>query len=315
MMSKLLQTPYLHSVRLHRFLAELRARELLPADISVAKIAPDLFMSSAYFEKRHAIISESVASACDPDPRLATFKALVELIERRAFEEAQNRGLAIAASERSDGCAAYPSLLFPRWMARREARTRALGEAFERFVWAAWWDEPDCAFSLEEWRPTTKPTQTFLSALEEIQDLERVFCIRPMTGGAHDLSLAILVARFKGGGYASGGAAGPRAWRANTEFRAVNELYRHSLALCRMREEGHEPASFYQKRLWFFGSGAGDALIAERLRQRGTRTLLLPELLHDGEIPHSLSELVAVHRCQFREQRPFIGGALERFCI
>ncbi|SMF84554.1 hypothetical protein SAMN06296036_1573 [Pseudobacteriovorax antillogorgiicola] len=68
--------------------------------------------------------------------------------------------------------------------------------------------------------------------------------------------------------------------------------------------------TLYQRRLSFFGFGSGDKLVESRLSQSGSHVYLLPKLFIDGEIQHRLS-----NRCVFKNQRPFIGGDLERFCV
>jgi hypothetical protein len=82
-----------------------------------------------------------------------------------------------------------------------------------------------------------------------------------------------------------------------------------------MKQNKIPPQSFYEKRLAFFGLGHGDQLVAKRLANPGTESVILPHLAIDETVEHSMSQDYFVHRCLFENQPPFVGGELERLCL
>jgi hypothetical protein len=82
-----------------------------------------------------------------------------------------------------------------------------------------------------------------------------------------------------------------------------------------MLRQGIRGTSFYQRRLYHFGTGNGREIIQSRLSQQGREPITLPGLKFDEEVSYAHSDLVYVHRCLFHNQPVFIGGAIDRLCI
>jgi len=240
-----------------------------------------------------------------------------EKVEREAFLSGYRRGLRSCLTERSDGFAAHP---LTSVRAKNLAREAALNEALERFVWATWWDHEPVAYSVQthEIAPGIEKeigiAGGMLLELEKRLPMRRLNIIAPnfqfSTGGKEVL---ILVAETESG-VITGGACGDRGDREKTLLRAAAELVRHALVLVQGKTRVGS-FSFYEKRLLYFASPEGREKFRKRLSVQGSETILLPELSIDEEVSHSGENSHVVYRCLFRDQPPFVGGALERMCL
>jgi hypothetical protein len=288
--------------------SDLKNRNRFPKNLDFTKVG-DFHWVNSYDGLNNQIIHESVTTGFDKDEDLAAVKSLVEYCERRAFDDSNGRPENSTQIERSDGMAAFP-ITTSLQAASKAARTHALAEALERFVWATWWDESEISYKLD-----SVELDSAGSLIAPISDsIEELLLVTPkMTYDGHEV--LILIAFLKGGGVVSGGACGKIIRRAETLERASSELLRHTLAISRMKLTCLSLESFYEKRLQFFMTSDGEALVRQRLAIKGTSEVEIPSLAMDKEIAYSLSDLVYVHRCLFWGQPPFVGGKLERFCI
>lgn len=296
-------------------MTKLKLRGRLPRRIELSEIGSTC-IANAFDDPGDYTISEFVFTGMSPDPATATLKALVEKIERDAYAAGARKSLASCQTERSDGFAAYP-LGIGGVDERKQARANAWHEAFERFTWACWWDNADISHQSRRCTEDSlsKASWSLISALNKIMPLKEVFEIIPDTDN-DDAEAVIVFAELEGGGFVSGGAAGRKDDRDVIVYRALSELVRHGLAAFHFRNNGTKPKSFYEKRLHFFAfEAAGSELLKRRLSQVGKTRIQIPVLEIDAEIPHDLSDLVYVHRCYFKDQPPFIGGDIQRFCL
>ncbi|MBN8541220.1 MAG: hypothetical protein J0L82_12585 [Deltaproteobacteria bacterium] len=295
------------------FIQALRKQVDVPKNIQLASLACGS-LASIFDEQSSKIISETVYSGIDRDPERSVLKGLVEFVERRAFAEGRSLGLPICQTPRSDGFAAYPKKFHQS--SATFARQNALAEAVERFVWSNWWD--DTSF-IHEFREVdllalAAGEDALLDVVRALR-ISSVAEIRPQLQDSHH-QVILYFASIENGGVISGGACGVETETESTRYRALGELLRHALALRKMNIERIEPVSFYERRLAYFGNTKmGSDAARTRVAAQGTRKVRLPHLLFDAQVPHTLAELVTVHRCYFVGQPEFVGGKLERLCL
>ncbi len=294
-------------------LKELKLRNRLPKNMDVSKVG-DRYWFVCHDEDKSKIISENSTTGFADDGNIALLKALSERVERLAFRSGYENKIKSCMTERSDGFAAYPMFY---QNAESKARESALAEAVERYVWAKWWDDETIAFKLESISSyaSNHKISPYVSVIKDQCDLEEVFVIKPKIENSNGLAVVILFGRLRSGGYISGGACGLVEDTELTLLRSLDELYRHGLAIEKIRVENVEPVTFYEKRLAYFGLGHGNHLIRKRLDARGSESVSLPRLEIDEAVKHELHDLFQVHRCYFENQPPFVGGALERLCL
>lgn len=299
--------PYLENI-----IVQLKSKNALPKKMEVASVSSYCF-ANMFDEISSDVISESVSCGFDKDPDLAILKGLSEFFENRAFREGYKAGLDSCQTERSDGFAAFPNSKIVDY--KGEARKNAFQEAIERFVWASWWDDPSVGFDLLTTDEISlNPAQ--IKLVKNIQSkygLKKILAIRPCFEKFASESLLIFIGFLNGDGVVSGGACGDNI--VSTVDRALSELFRHTLAITRMRTGKGSAGSFYERRLEYFSTLSGQAMVESRLSQVGYKSIKLPSAQFDIEIPHSLSNIFYVHRFLFCDQPAFIGGKLERFCI
>ncbi|MGE3682124.1 MAG: hypothetical protein AB7G93_10390 [Bdellovibrionales bacterium] len=273
-------------------------------------------MASLYSEiMPGALIRESVQCGMDLDQDMAILKALVEYVERLAIQEGQKKGLAACMGQRSDGFAAFPNLFVGAQKARAQARTNALGEAIERYVWASWWDCRALGSSFRDCDASILDVHglAILDAICAITPVRRRLLVRPrLASDRYDVAIFFLI--LENGGVTSGGACSSAGSRASGILRALGELARHTECARRILNGG-EPKTFYERRLHYMATSGCAERLADRLCNSGTQEIILPHLKIDELIPHSFDSLVEVHRCTFENQPEFIGGELERLCL
>lgn len=294
-------------------LKEMKSKKALPKKMDAAQIG-GRYWFVCHDNENVNIISENSTTGFSDDPSTALLKSLSERAERLAFREGFKKSFASCMTDRSDGFAAFPKFYEDFEI---KARDSALAEAIERYVWATWWDNHDIKFHLVK-IDQISPNHKISSHVNVIKDqchIEEIFVISPEIENSHNHKAIILFARLKSGGFISGGACGDITQERETLLRSLDELYRHGLALENIKKKNLAPQSFYEKRLVHFGSGDGNLLIRTRLEARGKKAIILPKLKIDEPIPHELNDLFYVHRCLFESQPPFVGGALERFCL
>ncbi len=304
-----------HSKFLLEFAARLKARDALPKNIELSRLGP-VILASIYDELNSEVVAESIFTGMDVDPDIAVLKGLVEMIERRAFGEGKFMKYPSCQTDRSDGFAAFPVGVVAS--AAAAARSNALNEAIERYAWSSWWDQSDidhgCS-KIEE--PIAKSASGFLlSELSGILPVDAVYRISPRLANGGGSEVAIFFAFLKPFGVISGGACGSSTDVDTTDFRALCELSRHALGLRKIIKGQATPSTFYERRLAYFGqTEVGSAKAMDRILDHGTQAITLPRLDIDEVVPHKLDDLVQVYRCHFKDQPPFVGGALERLCL
>lgn len=300
-------------IGLENLLKALKSRGQLPVNMDASKVG-DRYWFVCHDENQSQIISESSTTGFSDDPSIALLKSLSERAERSAFRSGFSNKIESCMTERSDGFAAYPTFYDS---AKTKARESALSEAIERYVWSTWWDNKNIAFKIESITALAADLKInpYVSLVKEQCHLEEIFVIKPEVKNLHEQSVIILFGRSRFGSFISGGASGKNLDLKNTMLRSIDELYRHGLAINKIRTTNAEPKTFYEKRLAYFGLGHGNQLIRERLESKGAESIVLPNLAVDKEIAHEIQDLFIVYRCLFENQPPFIGGALERLCL
>ncbi len=295
------------------FTAKLKERGRLPKNIEASSLTSGT-MASIYDAPPSNTISESVFCGIDPNPATAILKGLVEMIERQAFSEGYRNGLPYCQTKRSDGFAAFPVGIVPN--SSEIARENALCEAIERHVWASWWDDSEIGHDSRVVNfKNLSSGELLLLDLEKHTSIDSVTEVRPWCE-ERDRIVIIYLAFLKSVGVVSGGACGKRDNIEGIRYRAIAELLRHGLAASRLQNTSADNLTFYERRLRYFAhTTEGTELVKLRLNSHGSKAIALPHLEFDAAIPHSLSELVAVHRCHFENQPEFVGGKLERLCL
>jgi hypothetical protein len=290
------------------FLKELERCQLVPANIEFAEWQ-NWYLVSSYDHINSGYISESVSMGIDKDPEVALLKSLTEYCERRLSKESSDPIVRLTA--RSDGFAAFPCFIGGLGFSKRKARENAFNEACERYLWARWWDTSRTEFLVSNEFDSAQ-SQDIRALTTEFQ-LKSVREIR-VSESTRSVELSILLAETVSGGFVTGGAASAADDRISRFSRAYGELLRHLVVL---RKMGPEPVlqSFYEKRLFGFGSGKWSHLVDERLQQVGRDAISLPELVADDLVNHRATGIVSVHRCLFINQPDFVGGKIERLCI
>lgn len=294
-------------------LKELKLRSQLPKNMDVSKVG-DRYWFVCHDDDKLNIISERSTTGFSDDGSVALLKALSERVERLAFRDGYENKITSCMTERSDGFAAYP-LFYEN--AKSKARESALAEAVERYVWAKWWDDESIAFALDSISnyANNHKISPYVSTVKDQCGLEEIFVIEPKIENSNGLVVVILFGRLKSGGFISGGACGFIGDTKQILLRSLDELYRHGLAVKKIRLENTEAVTFYEKRLTYFGLGHGNHLIRRRLEAKGDKSIVLPKLAIDEVVNHELQDLFQVHRCYFENQPAFVGGALERLCL
>jgi hypothetical protein len=298
------------------FLKKCRSVGAEVPSVEISKLGPLTFVTS-FAERPSDIMANSATCGVSSDSETAAMKALVEFYERRVFEEGIRRGDLVCTRTHSDGVASYPVTEGLDYS--KEARDRAYAEAWERFVWATWWDHGDYAHNCYSFESSNysslKNVRQIMDELEKILPIESLQVVEPLTENT-DLQVVILFLKISGLGYVSGGAAGVVGESSDIFIAALSELIRHGIAVKRFLTTKSLPMSFYEKRLMFFGSGEGNKLVEDRLHKIGKKAIHIPKLEHDCEIETtSLKNLIYTHRCLFEGQPPFVDGKLERLCL
>lgn len=285
------------------FVRILKSRNLCPGTIQAAEWN-NWTLVSCHSGANSKYISESVAMGIDKDPNIALAKALTEFLERKLSKESADE--VVRLTKRSDGFAAFPvfdSVQNSMLMAAKNA----LGEAVERYLWAKWWDDELTPYLIKE---TNFPGYSLLKSEFNLKSVKSILV------PAHDsYSLLVLLAETEGGGFVTGGAAGVLGDWIKTFGRAFGELLRHLIVVRNMKKSETSDLSFYEKRLWGFGSGEWRELVLSRLSKNSIGKTLLPKIWIDQPIRHPHMDIVSIHRCLFENQPLFIGGTLERLCI
>lgn len=286
-----------------QFSEELKTRNLIPSNIQFGTWINWTLVSCFTDDDLHAI-SEKVTMGIDRNPEVALMKGLTEFCERKIMNESSDPIARLTA--RADGFAALPRHYE---LAPQRVQENALNEAIERYLWAKWWDDSSIKFFMSDDFTFANKEQLMLEF-----NLEKISSIHILPDN-HNSSLLILIAKIKDGGYVTGGAAGNIQNKEQTFARVFGELLRHLIVVKEMLTSDYSPSSFYEKRLYGFGSGAWNKIVENRLVQNGNNTILLPELIADREVEHSNSDFIILHRCLFNNQPTFMGGDLERLCI
>lgn len=291
---------------------QLHVAGISPKKLQLSQGGP-YFHASAFDMAPDAIITEQATCGFSTERDLAVMKALVEWTERRVAREGAKDGLEVCQTERSDGIGAFP-VSDPAHV--EKARSNALYEANERYVWATWWDDESIGFTntlLKDMARTSAQAANILQICNGLHCSE-IKLIRPLHNSSK-ADVLILIAFTSDGGVFSGGACGPKENEAEVLERAFAELYRHLLAFEKYKKNPKEVSSFYEKRLLYFASGEGRAKVLRRLSMSGVEVIQLPALKYDEEIPSRFREFIYVHRCLFENQPPFVDGAVERLCL
>ncbi len=302
--------------RLQQITVQLRNKDALPKHIEMAELG-NFFLVSAYDERKSDIITESASMGMDTSFHLATIKCLMEMAERKAFKEGHKNGLPSCQTERTDGFAAYPKVFSLCDNSHAMARKNAYHEAVERFVWSTWWDDPHYTHSMIKSPALTPSARDLLGKIDELTPIKKLVEVRPHFESEENLVLPIFFAFLKNGGVITGGACGEIRETTLVKQRALGELFRHSLGVYRNLVKKLRPTTFYEKRLSYFGQGHGTQRVEARLypKEVSFHPIELPKLAIDSEVPHSLDDVVLVHRCLFENQPAFVGGKLERACL
>jgi hypothetical protein len=289
---------------------------MLPKTIQLGQVG-SIFYATLFDKQCALLMNESSTTGLSSTQEVAVLKALSEFVERKAYQDIKaNHSKQDLCG--TDGYAAFPVSILPRFLAVRRARENALSEAFERFVWSKWWDDQDVGADITKIdKILDDGCADLLSRIFALTKNHTILEIRPKVSNQLERQLIILLCKTVEGGYISGGAAGLKKHQDMTYFRALGELYCHALALNRYRQSKlNDVKSSYEKRLLYFAlGGKGTELVDLRLAKSGNKVINLPNLIIDCEISHVLAEKWVVYRCLFENQSHFLGGSIERLCL
>ena len=302
--------------KLEWLVTQLKNRDALPKNIELSKIG-NMTIAAAYNKKNSDIVTESVFTGMDTNSDLATIKCLVEMIERKAYSEGFKNGHFACQTEQSDGFAAYPRVFSIFNNSKKLVRQNAYHEAIERYVWSTWWDNKEYTHSVKQITSLTPETQSLFDEINKYTPIEELYEITPHFVSDQPITVSIFFAFLKDGGVTSGGACGLNKNHLFTTQRAINELFRHNIGLYKAKIQNLKPKTFYEERLLYFGKDCGREIVEKRIFEQKLKQnpILLPNLKFDDPIPHSLDDIVLVHRCLLENQPPFVGGKLERLCL
>jgi hypothetical protein len=297
------------SVKLNDFIHRMKSAGVFPKNIEMANWN-NWHLVSCFDEKPREYISDSAYMGIDKSPEIAIFKSLTEYCERTLSRRSNDSITKITA--RSDGFAAYPVLFENHTLAKINAQENALHESIERLMWSTWWDSQHVAFEVVD------PLKGIFGA--DINALVNEFSLKSVRQiNVHDASgrycLSILLAEKGDGGFVTGGACSQVQNEEKRLTPAFGELLRHLFVVEKMLSAKSLGETFYEKRLFGFGSGVWSSLVKKRLSTRGPMPIQLPDLVVNQEIIHEAMDLVKIHRCLFLNQPVFMGGAIERLCI
>lgn len=250
-----------------------RGRKVIMANAWLAPgLAPDKSPTGLY--------STADGTGTDLVPAIARHKAVSEALERWAFhvvgrsERAAEFAFDIDPS--TNGMAAFPGIL------RRNARRSAVLEAVERFSLMAWW----------EGRARGVEIQTDWPGVSAI-------AIDGPFGGV----TVIAYARTEWGGYVYGHAAEESITGAIEH--AIVELGRHewilrSNWLAAVAGQKPKPQNLFERRLLFFATEEGHALLKSRMGAAPSGRMPRPEVVCDQHIPGPWDEFATVWRFALR---------------
>lgn len=301
------------NIYLKRMFNFLDSNHVTPTNIEITQIA-NMFFVSSYNFLNSAYVSESIASGASYHKEIALLKSLTEYIERMISKDVSEQ-FKILGICRSDGYAAFPNY-YEDLSALEKCRNNAFHEAFERYCWANWWDNPVFSFTYcEDLHTTSKENTIFHSFLMKKFDLERLIYISPTTNLDPQSKVCIIFAKIRNLGYVTGGAADFSGKINSMVARAFSELTRHLLGFDRMKDSINRNFSFYESRLFNFASGENNLLVEQRLNNPGKGKIILPNLIFDNSFDHRFIDDFALHRCLFKDQPIFIGGEVNRLCL
>jgi hypothetical protein len=305
--------------RVQKILTSLGERGVTFSEIEIVPFGDSVFGVNLRQGDAPRLLAENAQAGVDTSIEIATLKALSEFFERNAWKAGQNNAMPLCQGG-TDGFAAFPTPLIPRFIARRRAREAAFTEAIEHYVKAHWWDNNSIGHTLETHSQESfkntldRHCQCVLAELNKTAACRRIQILLPALA-SENYEVVVVLWWFDGGGVTLAGACGRKGKRNKTLFRALTELFRHVLVVARAKSERLQPEAAYDARLLHFGFGAGDDAVFHRLSTSGETKVSLPVLRVDSEVPHAFPNLAVVWRCLFENQPEFLSGPIERLCL
>lgn len=269
------------NLALAKFYIDLKLSRLSDLNLQILNITDNLFVSSNNNHKTNVLISNGTCGAIARNRNLAILKGLVERIERQAMHE--------SGAHSSTGFAAYP-VFFSRKKSERYARKFAYLEAIERFVWRNWWENRSIKYSL---RPISQENSDILFHVKKFMSITNAYMIIPRF---NETNIVMGICCFEtDNGVILGGAA--RESYNDMEFKALSEVFFHSIAVNRYEKHQVELQSDYERRLIFLSENKD--FFTDRLQVNGQDFINIPTPLVDSKILHSCDHFCSVHRILF----------------
>lgn len=298
---------------LQKILKFLKSNDIAPLNIEITQIS-NMFFVSSYNFLNSEFVSESIASGASYRKEIAIIKSLTEYIERMLSKEVSNQFKDIGIY-RSDGFAAFPTC-YENLDILKICRDNAFHEAYERYCWANWWDNPEFLFTVDQTLHNSSTQNSFFySYLIKHFDLENLYYILPTTNLIHQSKTIIVFAKIRNYGYVTGGAAGFSENINSIVARAFSELARHLLAFQKMKYSANKNFTFYENRLFNFACGKNNFMVKQRLSTQGSKIITLPDLAFNDCFTHRFKDDFILYRCLFQNQPVFMGGDINRLCI
>jgi len=216
---------------------------------------------------------------------IAVLKSQTEYVEREAVR-AVNVGS-------STGFAAFPFIFFKK-RAIAQAKKYAYAEMVERYSWPEWFNNEDIAYQLRS--EVCEANKQFYQGIQKEMDFSKLYIIQPQL--VDNLQLVILYA-FNEFGLVCGGAA--HKHREQAELSALKELYMHAIGLFRMKHQGLQPTTVYDKRVYWISEQ--HQLLQKRLTQgnagQGKIGVSVPFPVAFHDIKTEFDQTHVVQRCVF----------------
>lgn len=200
------------------------------------------------------------------------------------------------------------------------AKNNSFHEAFERYVWATWWDEISFSHKIIDYEQASfrgTHSDSLVNHIGNVLGPGKAVLVLPQVLDSNYVLIVSLYLLKNGMGLVSGGAAGKKDEIDKTLVKALGEMSRHANALYRARKPSGlaKPTHFYDERLLFFGSKQGMDVALDRLNKTGKEAITLPDLEYSQILRHQYEDKFILYYSRYKNQPDFLGGEVSRLCL
>ena len=249
-------------------------QKLKLGNVNICSLRDDLRIDSNLFS--------SISCGASFSSKTAMIKALSEYVERRASNLSGNKS--------TNGFAAFP-FIFRKKRAQTKARKNAYFEIVERYAWAEWFYNININYQLRN--EVYKINKSFYRGICDEVNLLKLYAVSPKLED-NSLKMVILYALTESG-LVCGGAV--RQNEEQAEQNALKELYMHTIALYRMRNNNIQVTANYEKRVSWISEQY--PILKERLALCGNQDMSIPFSIIFQDIQTEFHQFYVVQRCLF----------------